>query len=219
MSDGSNQEITRRDFLKILGIGTTAAATAAVISACEKVTSENTPSHVELATGDKASLSISGQEGKKEITFRYSDQFLPDKLQTYKNGEEFVAKPFQNGAETTRWLGEITELKISHIEGINPDLADVVKDVGIYPLTTGPKNNGTGRKGLSEFADLYAIPVIVSGPATEYYGIDNPPLEKNIHYKDDIKEFGLGLAVGVLDSTNQFFMQGYICDARAVALS
>lgn len=217
MADGSNQEITRRDFLKKMGVLATAIGASSAISACEKVTSENMSSHVELATGDKAFLSISGQEVKKEITFRYSEQFLPDKLQTYKNEEGFVAKPFQDGAETTRWLGEITELKIYHVEGINPDLAGVVKDVGIYPLATGPKVDGTGRTALSEFADLYAIPVIVSGEATKSYGIDNPPLEKNAH-KDIVEEFGQGLAVGILDNTNQFFVQGYICDARAVSL-
>ncbi len=217
MSEGVNNEptkMTRRGFLRLLGIG----ATATALSACAPESSKKPElSFKEVGNYDKVPLNISGEA--KEIVIVYPTEFT-DKLQIRKRGEDQVVKPFEEGAEVVRILGEITDPTLYKVEGKSEILNEEIR-VGVYPTTNGNLINDSGREDLGTSNRLYAIKVIVNGRAAQNYGIDNPPLEENKNYSKNnslsVSKFGQGLAVGILEN-NMFHIQGYVCDSRAVDL-
>jgi len=219
------QKITRRQFLKFLGIG--AAATAAsTITACSPdkdnfaEIDKKELSFKEVDSGTKIPLIIGGVA--TEVMIAYVKDV--DSLQIRQRGKGNVTKSFEGGAETVRKFGEITDANLYEIKGKSPNLGEEIT-VGVYPTTNGNKNNISGsREDLGDLK-LYALKVIVNGGATENYEIDNPPLETNKNYHKNnslsVPEFGQGLAVGhVVDGeiNKVFYVEGYVCDARAVEL-
>lgn len=218
------QKITRRQFLKFLGIGAAATAASAV-TACAPGQEKSAEldkkelSFKEIENGNKIPLYVGGIAA--EVMIAYVKDVDP--LQIRQRGEGNVTKSFENDAETVRKLGEITDANLYKIKGKNPDLGEEIT-VGIYPTTNGNKISISGREDLKS-SELYALKVVVNGSATENYEIDNPPLETNKNYNKNnslsVPEFGQGLAVGHLvdgEMNKVFYVEGFVCDARAVVL-
>lgn len=218
------QKITRRQFLKFLGIGAAATAASAV-TACAPGQEKSAEldkkelSFKEVENGNKIPLYVGGIAA--EVMIAYVKDVDP--LQIRQRGEGNVTKSFENDAETVRKLGEITDANLYKIKGKNPDLGEEIT-VGIYPTTNGNKISISGREDLKS-SELYALKVVVNGSATENYEIDNPPLETNKNYNKNnslsVPEFGQGLAVGHLvdgEMNKVFYVEGFVCDARAVVL-
>jgi hypothetical protein len=222
MSEGTSldKKISRRDFLKMLGIGAVAASVPSILTGCEKLSKEDMAlTFKEVANGSTLPLYVSGQEGAKNITINYVRPDV-DRLQIRQKDGKDTTLPFNSGAETVRILGEISDPTLHKIVGKNPSLGDEIT-VGVYPKVTGNLISINGREDLMESDNLYALPVIVADVS---YFEDKAPSEKNkseSYNKEDwrnVDEFGNGLAVGSLDSDNRFMIHGFVSDARAVEL-
>lgn len=229
MSEGVNnepQKITRRQFLKFLGIGA-AAATASAVTACAPGKDNFTEidkkelSFKEIENGDKISLNISGVVSEAIIVYTGHTGENGGSLYVRQRGEIPVVKSFEEGSETVRRLGEITDANLYEIKGKSSDLSEEIT-VGVYPTTNGNLIDGDWREDLKD-TKMSALKVIVNGAATRNYEIDNPPLETNKNYNKNnslsVPEFGQGLAVGRLvdgEMNKVFYIEGYVCDARAV---
>lgn len=228
MSEGVNNEPpnpSRRRFLRLLGIGA-GAATVSAITACAPGQEKSAEidkkdlSFKEVDNGTKIPLVIEGVA--TEVLIAYIKDNI-DPLQIRQRGEGNVTKLFEDGTETIRKFGEITDPNLYEIKGKNPNLGEEIT-VGVYPTTNGNKISISGREDLGN-SKLYALKVVVNGSATENYGIDNPPLETNKNYHKNnslsVPEFGQGLAVGHLvdgEMNKVFYVEGFICDDRAVVL-
>lgn len=225
MSEGTNTDqklYSRRDFLKMLGIGATSLVVTRLLTACEKLTTEELKlSFKEINTGDSLPLNVNGEQ-PRNISFQYANKDI-DKVQVRQKDGVDITVPFNGEAETVRMLGEISDPTVYKIIGKNSELPSEI-NVGVYPTVLGNKRIIEGRQDLSSLGDLFAIKVIVSGDATRNYEMGDPPVERNkggAYVNADwgeIDDFGQGLAVGKLDSENRFTMMGYVCDARAVNL-
>ncbi len=223
MSEGTNnepQKMSRRDFLKKIGlIGAGSVATVA-LAGCKEGSNERS-SFREVGDNEKIPLNISGEDSAVDVNIQYNSE--PDGLQfsplevRQEGGDGDVVKPFRKGEETTRMLGEIIDPTIYKVLAKSEKLGNEIT-VGVYPTVNGNINSGTGRMDISELGDVYGIKVIVNGAATRNYGIDDPPLETNENAKyDKVKEFGKGLAIGKFEN-DTFRVMGYVCDSRAVEL-
>jgi hypothetical protein len=221
MSEGK-KEITRREFLKIVGVGVGVGTVWALREPLKKIgqlfEQEENPTFIDVAKNTKVSLDVSG-EGSKNITLNYLNSDI-DSLRIRQTKGVGEAVPFQKDAKTVRTLGEITEGRLRKVVGKNSFL-DKDITVGVYPTFMGFLNKTEGRQDLPDTEDIYALPIIVANMS--YLG-DKAPSEENKNIstvKDwrNIREFGQGLAVGKLDSDNQFLILGYVCDARAVELN
>lgn len=223
------QKISRRQFLRFLGVGAAAAGTAVVASACNTGPDNSTEldkkelSFKEIENGDKIPLNINGTVSEVVLVYTGYTGENGGSLYVRQRGENPVAKSFEEGAETVRRLGEITDANLYDIKGKSPDLGDEIT-VGVYPTTNGNLIDGTWREDLKD-TKLSALKVIVNGAATRNYEIDNPPLEANKNYNKNnslsMAEFGQGLAVGRLvdgEMNKVFYVEGFVCDARAVVL-
>ena len=220
--DSDNKQYSRREFLKLLGIGATSIAVTRLLTGCEKFTpKEMNLAFREVQNGDQIPFKVSGRESPVNVGIQYANSSV-DRLQIRQDDNVDKAAPFVAGNETVRLLGEISDPKLYKVTGYNSELS--INRVGVYPTVLGNKREIEGRQELSELGELYAIKTIVSGDATRGYGIENPPLEIN---KSDsfsnsdwrnVPDFGQGLAVGRFDSQNTFTMYGFVCDARAVNL-
>lgn len=222
MSEGTDldNKISRRDFLKMLGLGASAVAISQVLSACDKLTPEELKiTYKEIKNGDSLPLYISGQENPETINVQYAFPDV-DSLQIRQKDGKSIALPFKDGDEKVRFLGEITDPTLYRVTGKNPVLDDEIT-VGIYPKVTGNLFSIEGRRNLNFSDRLYAIPVIV---ANQSYLEDEAPSEMNkgekykINAWREVENFGNGLMVGTLGEDKRFRISGYVCDARAVVL-
>jgi len=222
MSEGTDldKKISRRDFLKMLGMSVSAVAVSQVLSACERFTPEEMKiTYKEIKNGDSLPLYIRGQEKPANINIQYAFPDV-DPLQIRQKDGKGVALPFKNGEERVRFLGEIGDPTLYKVTGKNPELSDEIT-VGVYPKVTGNLISLDGRHNLEFHDNLYAMPVIV---ANQSYFEDQAPSEinKGEGYKrsdwKDVGHFGNGLIVGTLGEDDRFRVSGYVCDARALAL-
>lgn len=221
MSEGTNTDkklYSRRDFLKILGIGASSLAVTRLLTACDKLSTEEMKlTFKEIKTGDFLALNVSG-ESPRNIYFQYANSNI-DKVQVRQKDGKDITTPFKNGGETVRMLGEISDPTLYKVTGKNPALGEDVT-IGVYPKVTGKLISMEGRENLNFGENTYALPVIVAD--VSYLG-DQAPAEINksdSYARDDwrnVKEFGNGLAVGSLNN-NTFVVEGFVSDARAVTL-
>jgi hypothetical protein len=222
MSEGTglDNKISRRDFLKKLGLGASTILLSNVLVACDKLTPEEMKiTYKEVKNGETLPMYISGREKPENV---YMQNFFPDldPLQIRQKDGKDVALPFKNGAETVRMLGEVTNPTLFKVTGKNPDLGEEIT-VGVYPEVTGNLVSTEGRHDLNFSDNLYAIPVIV---ANQSYLEDEAPAETNkgekykINAWREVENFGNGLVVGTLGQDNRFMISGYVCDARALDL-
>lgn len=221
MSEGTNMDkklYSRRDFLKFLGVGAAAVAIPGLLTACDKLSSEELKlTFKEVGNGDSVPLNVSG-ESARNIKFQYMNSDI-DKLQIRQKDGTDTTLPFKNGSQSVRMLGEISDPTLYRITGKNPGLNPEIT-IGVYPKVTGKINSSEGRSDL-EFNDrMYAVPVIVAN--TSYFE-DKAPAETNksgSFSRDDwrnVNEFGNGLAVGSFNK-DIFTVYGFVSDARAVSL-
>lgn len=233
MPDGnSNQEIsagkqiTRRDFLKGVGM-VIAGTTLAVATGCNNKDRKESVVSIdfrEVKNGERMNLEV-GEKGQQEILIQYTPSREPkglDPLFIRQENKKDAFSSFKEGNETTRLPGEIIEGKLYRVEGKNPELP---KDttVGVYPKLTGnmERDSDLVRKDLSELFgfELYALPVIVTGAAAANYHIDGLPLENKKNGKGET--FAEGAVVGILTvqgEAKQFRPEGVVCDLRALNL-
>lgn len=222
MSEGTglDNKISRRDFLKKLGLGASTILLSNVLVACDKLTPEEMKiTYKEVKNGDSLPLYISGRDKPENV---YIQNFFPDldPLQIRQKEARDIALPFKDGAETARMLGEVTNPTLFKVKGKNSSLGDEIT-VGVYPSVTGNLVSTEGRHDLNFSDNLYAIPVIV---ANQSYFEDDAPAEVNkgekfkINAWREVENFGSGLMVGMLGEDNRFMASGYVCDARAVVL-
>ena len=214
MSEGK-KEITRRDFLKgslVVAGGILGGKWVERLANLGK----DTP-FSEIPGGTKFPLNVDGK-GDKDIYLFYANEDV-SKLCVRREG----TVKFNDGAETVRTLGEITEPVLKKVIGKNSSLPEDTM-VGVYPTARGSQINSVGKQGLQEEEGIYALPVITKKIDYMQDG-SHVPSEKNMNAPTvpdvrNLKEFGQGLAIGRLDSdSGNFIVLGYVCDARAVELS
>lgn len=215
---GEPKLYSRRDFLRFLGIGAASIAVTRLLTACDKLSSEEMKlTFKEIKTGDSLSLNISG-ESPRSIGFQYANSGI-DRVQVRQKDGSDITMPFKNGGETVRMLGEISDPTLYKVTGKNPALGEEIT-VGVYPKVTGKLLSMEGRRDLNFGENTYALPVIVANVS---YLEDQAPAEINksdSYNREDwrnVKEFGNGLAVGELNN-DVFTVTGFVSDARAVSL-
>lgn len=228
---GEPQKISRRQFLRFLGVGAAAVGSAAVASACSKGPENSAEldkkelSFKKIENGNKIPLNINGAVSEVVIVYTgHAGEEDAGSLWIRQRGETSVAKSFEEGAETVRRLGEVTDSNLYEMKGKSLDLGEEIT-VGVYPTTNGNLIDGDWREDLKG-TGLSALKVVVNGAATRNYEIDNPPLETNKDYHKNnwlsMPEFGQGLAIGRLtdgEMNKVFYVEGFICDERAVELN
>jgi hypothetical protein len=215
---GESKLYSRRDFLRILGIGGASLAVTSLLTACDKLSSEEMKlTFKEIEAGDSLPLNISG-ESPRRVVFQYANSDI-DKIQVRQEDGLDKTRPFENGGKTVRMLGEISDPTLYKVTGKNPALGEEIT-VGVYPKVTGYLLSMEGRRDLSFGENTYALPVIVANVS---YLDDQAPAETNksgsYNREDwrDVQRFGNGLAVGTLNK-GTFTVEGYVSDARAVTL-
>jgi hypothetical protein len=197
---------------KLAGWGLAATAAVSLLTGCDtsakgkgELSSSEVPNHTTLL------LNVSGQ-GQEEVIIVYANGDI-DPLKIRTTDGVLVTKGFNAGDETARYLGEITDPSLEKIE-------DSTNDIIIYPKVTGSLVSNFGAKDLPEdLNNLYAIPVIMPDTSTP----EGPlPTETNANFvpgkPGGVVGFSQGLAIGRLNSEDQFTVLGYIPSAENVTL-
>ena len=225
---GIGGQITRRDFLKKVGIAIAGAGLAATTGCSNKENREHIGSVYfrEIQNNEVIPLKISGMgETSLPVKIMYTSSERPNNLDSLflrqeDNKDTFLT--FKKGEETIRLPGEIVEGKLYHVEGKNPELPEGTT-VGVYKKLTGNKerDSDSTRTDLSGLLgpNLYVLPVIVEGAVAANYQINDLPQE--IKKNGEGRTFAVGAVVGLLqgnDSAKQFTPLGVVCDSRALNL-
>lgn len=175
----------------------------------------------DVENGSKILMDLNGEI--KEVTIRYNDPDIVRIKVRNENGED-VSRPFNNGAETTRKLGEILSPRLRKIEGKSSVLEEGVS-IGVYPGPTGFYLSLEGREDLEIGSNFYAISVATAYADT--LGLENPaPFEINkdasINNINSVEGFGKGLVVGFVfedvSGNVTLAVDGYLPDSRVVSL-
>lgn len=175
----------------------------------------------DIEDGSKVLMNLNGET--KEVTIRYNDPDIVRIKVRNENGED-VSRPFSNGAETTRKLGEILSPRLRKIEGRSSVLEDDVS-IGVYPGPTGSYLSLEGREDLEIGPNSYAI--FVATAYADTLGLNNPaPFEVNENDSDNninsVKGFGKGSIIGsIFEDVNgniTLAVDGYLPDSRVLSL-
>lgn len=209
-------QLSRRDFFRLLVLGATGVAGDIALSACSKIEAvDNNTKFYEILEGEKLPFFINGKLEKISINYSGTNQ---DKLQMRVLNNQAKLLNFKNGESTVRIAGEIVENQIVELKK-NPILAEDV-NVGMYPSASTIKTM-ENRLDFPDEGRVFGFKVITS--LADYMKDGLQPFEKNAKPdaapRMNLENFGLGWAVGrvrEVDGEKIFGFLGYVLDSRAL---
>lgn len=223
MTEDGGEKISRRSALKK---GAKVLAGAVLVGCMpeklvKEALKEEEPKYLDVGENFRLTLFVGNSSEAMEIYIN-SGLTLDRKPKLRMEGETYVAKKFEDGAETVRMLAEITDFSIYKVE-INKDMVNDSR-VNTFRSPTGPSLNSTA--GLFPIDhQMWGIRVIVSN--LNYFDGTDAPEEKNKNTNRtdpwmDVTGFGDGFLVGELkqiNGKNVLDETSFVCDARALTIT
>lgn len=218
---GKDQPISRRDFIKKMGIASVSLIAAPKMHELSKILEKEKVDFRIVNQGDSLrELQINNELGFEEYYVKYNTATTKLKYRQ-DNGSDSAMTFSQKDQPTERKLGEI----------LLPTLFKVSKKfnkTGIYPTARGNKVNNYGRIEFPPNEVKYALRVICQADDLGVYG--DYPTEINANYNPnsvlhdedglyDVPDFGQGWAVGTITKEEkglQFNVEGYIANTNAL---
>lgn len=212
-SEPGKARLTRRDFLKILGVG----AGAAYLTACSPEQAKTKPEYETVEAGLALKLDVQG-EGQKEVKVFYRPTNpAMEKLQIRKVEGARTFLPFADGTSQVRSMHEILEPKLQKVAR-NHTLGEGVW-VGLHVSAGYEQAILPDLPKAVSGEEYHAIPIVTNGE--NWMGEGQPAYELNAGSnglgEGEVKSFGKGWAVGKYDgNAGNFTIVGYVKDARAM---